>query len=72
MNSLFRLHIDPGEGIGARGGDEGLGRVEGHVIDGLLTLLPVSGDLLNARFTVKVPEPQGAVVTWGRQARIKG
>lgn len=61
----FHLQIDPGEGVGAGGGDEGLGRVEGHVVDGLFALLPVSGDFLNARFTVQVPETQGAVVTWG-------
>ena len=58
-----RLHVDPGEGVGAGGGDEGLGGMEGHVIDGLLALLPVSCDLLNARFTVEVPKTQRAVVT---------
>lgn len=57
------LHVDPGEGIGPGRGDEGLGRVEGYVIDGLFTLLPVSGDLLNACLTFQVPEAQGAVVT---------
>lgn len=59
----FHLQIDPGEGVGAGRGDEGLGRVEGHIVDGLFALLPVSGDFLNARFTVQVPETQGAVVT---------
>lgn len=60
-----RLHVDPGEGVGAGGGDVGLGGVEGHVVDGLLALLAVGRDLLDARLAVQVPQAQGAVVTWG-------
>lgn len=58
-----RLDVDPGEGVSSGGGDVGLGGVEGHVVDGLLALLTVSRDLLNACFTVEVPQTQGAVVT---------
>lgn len=57
------LHVDPGEGVGASGGDVGLGGVEGDVVDGLLALLPVGGDLLDAGFAVQVPQTQRAVVT---------
>lgn len=59
------LYVDSGQGVGSGRGDVGFGRVKGHVIDGLFALLTVSRDLLHARFTVQVPEPQGAVVTWG-------
>lgn len=57
------LDVDPGQGVGSGRGDEGLGRVEGHVVDGLFALLPVGRDLLDAGLTVQVPETQRAVVT---------
>lgn len=45
--------------------------MEGHVVNGLLALLPVSCDLLNTSFTVKVPQTQGAVVTWGGGDKVR-
>lgn len=66
------LHVDPGESVGSSRGDEGLGRVEGHVVNGLFALLTVSRDLLDAGFTVQVPQTQGAVVTWGGGGEVPG
>lgn len=40
---------DFGKCICAGAGNEGLGRVEGHVMNGLIMLLPVGSDLLHAR-----------------------
>lgn len=57
------LDVDPGEGVGAGRGNVRLGGVEGHVVDGLLALLTVSRDFLDAGLTVQVPQTQGAVVT---------
>lgn len=45
--------------------------MEGHVVNGLLALLPVSCDLLNTSFAVEVPQTQGAVVTWGGGAKVR-
>lgn len=42
--------------ICARAGNEGLGGVEGHVVNGLIVLLPVSRDLLHARPVVQHPQ----------------
>lgn len=47
---------DLGERVCAGTGDEGLGRVEGHVVDGLVVLLPMSRDLLHARPVVQHPQ----------------
>lgn len=66
VSSAGGLHIDPGEGICTCGGNVGLGGVEGHVVNGLLTFLPVSRDLLYARLTIQVPQTQRTVVTCGR------
>lgn len=57
------LDVDPGEGVGSGGSNVGLRGVESHIVDGFLALLAVSCDLLNARFTVEVPQTQRAVVT---------
>lgn len=46
-------------------GDVAFRGVERHVVDGLLKLLPVSRELLDAGFTLQVPETDGAVVTCG-------
>src|SRR4029434_296573 len=46
-------------------GDVGLGRVEGHVVDALVRLLPVGGDLLHARLAVQVPQAHLTVMAWG-------
>lgn len=51
-----------GKCIGAGAGNEGLGRVEGHVMNGLIVLLPVSCDLLHARPVVQHPQAHRAVV----------
>lgn len=52
-----------GEGVGAGAADVALGGVERHVVDRLLELLAVGGELLDARFTLHVPQADGAVVT---------
>lgn len=54
---------DLGEGIRTGAGDVAFGRVEGHVVDGLVKLLPVGSELLDARFTLQVPQTNGAVMT---------
>lgn len=46
---------DFGKCICAGAGNEGLGRVEGHVMNGLIMLLPVGSDLLHARPVVQHP-----------------
>lgn len=53
---------DLGQGVGASTGNEGLARVAGDSVDGLLVLLAVGRDLLNARFIVQAPQSQGAVM----------
>lgn len=53
---------DLGKCICAGAGDEGLRGVEGHVMDGLVVLLPVSRDLLHARPVVQHPQAHRAVV----------
>lgn len=51
-----------GKCICASAGDEGLGRVEGHIMNGLVVLLPVGRDLLHARPVVQHPQAHRAVV----------
>ncbi len=51
-----------GKCIGAGAGNEGLGRVEGHIMNGLIVLLPVGRDLLHARPVVQHPQAHRAVV----------
>ena len=58
------LDVDAGQGVCAGRGDEGPAGVEGHVVDGLLALLPVGCDLLDARLAVNAPQAHRAVVTW--------
>lgn len=53
---------DLGKCIGAGAGDEGLRRVEGDIVDGLIVLLPVRRDLLHARPVVQHPQAHRAVV----------
>jgi len=43
--------------------------VEGHVVDGLVVLLPVRRDLLHARPVVQHPQAHRAVVACGGQQR---
>lgn len=50
------LHKDFGECVCPGAGDEGLGRVEGHVVYALVRLLPMGRDLLHARLAVQVPQ----------------
>lgn len=60
----FRSYEDLGERVGPGAADVALGGVERHVVDRLLKLLAVGGELLDARFTLHVPQTDGAVVTW--------
>lgn len=58
---------DLGKCICAGAGDEWLGRVEGHIMNGLVVLLPVGRDLLHARPVVQHPQAHRAVVACGGQ-----
>lgn len=53
-----------GESVCPGAGDVAFRRVERHVVDGLLELLPVGGELLDAGFTLQVPQADGGVVAW--------
>lgn len=53
---------DLGKCICASAGNEGLGGVEGHIVNGLIVLLPVGRDLLHARPVVQHPQAHRAVV----------
>lgn len=57
------------ESVGPGAGDVALRRVERHVVDGFLELLPVSRELLDAGFTLQVPQADGAVVTCSEEER---
>lgn len=58
-----RSYEDFGEGVGSSAADVALGGVERHVVDGLVRLLPVSRELLDARLALHVPQTHRAVVT---------
>lgn len=60
---------DPGERVGPGAADIALGGVERHVVDGLFELLAVSGELLDARLALHVPQTDGAVVTWWEEPK---
>lgn len=62
---------DLGECICASTGNERLGRVEGHVMNGLVVLFPVGRDLLHARPVVQHPQTDRAVVACSGQ-RVGG
>lgn len=55
-------HKNLGKCVCAGAGDEGLGRVEGHVVNGLVVLLPVGSDFLHTRPVVQHPKTHRAVV----------
>ena len=61
---------DLGESVGTPAGNVRLGGVEGNVIYRLVKLLAMWRDFLDARFTVKVPESDGAVMTWDENTKI--
>lgn len=61
-----------GESVSPGAGDVAFRRVERHVMDWLLKLLPVGSELLDAGLTLKVPQPDGTVVTCGGQGALKG
>lgn len=42
-----------------------------HVVDGLVELLAVGRELLDARLALEVPEADGAVVTWETRRNIQ-
>ena len=52
-----------GQGVGPGAGYVAFGGVERHVVDGLLELLPVRRELLDAGLALQVPQTDGAVVT---------
>lgn len=60
-------HKNLGKCVCAGAGDEGLRGVEGHVVNGLVVLLPVGGDFLHARPVVQHPQAHRAVVAWRRK-----
>lgn len=55
---------DLGERVSPGAADVALGWVERHVVDGLLELLAVGGELLDARLALHVPQTDRAVVAW--------
>lgn len=57
-----RSYEDLGERVGPGAADVALGGVERHVMDGLLRLLAVGGELLDAGLALHVPQTDGAVV----------
>lgn len=67
--STRRSYEDLSESVGPGAADVALGRVERHVVDGLLALLAVSRELLHARLALQIPQADGAVVTWGREQK---
>lgn len=58
----YTLNEDFGKAVGAGTGDVRPRRVEGHVQNAFIELLPVCGDLLNTRLVVQVPQPDATVV----------
>lgn len=59
----LRSYEDLGERVGAGAADVALGWVERHVVDRLLELLAVGGELLDARLALHVPQTDRTVVT---------
>lgn len=59
----IRSYENLGERVGSAAANVALGGVERHVVDGLLTLLAVSRELLHACLALQVPQTDGAVVT---------
>lgn len=62
------LDEDLGECICASAGNEGLGRMEGHVVNGFVVFLPVGCDLLHARPVIQHPQAHWAIVACRRQS----
>lgn len=60
----FRSYEDLSQRVGPGAADVALGWVERHVVDRLLELLAVGGELLDARLALHVPQTDRAVVTW--------
>lgn len=56
QNGAVLSHKDLGECICPSAGNEGLGRVEGHVMNSLIMLLPVGGDLLHTSPVFQHPQ----------------
>lgn len=70
--AAFRSYEDLGKRVGPGAADVALGGVERDVVDRLFELLAVSGELLDARLALHVPETDGAVVTWKRERDQRG
>ncbi len=64
LQTSFRSYEDLSERVGPGAADVALGGVERHVVDRLLELLAVGGELLDARLDLHVPQTDRAVVTW--------
>lgn len=58
----MRSYEDLGERVGPGAADVALGGVERHVVDGLVRLLAVRCEFLDARLALHVPQADGAVV----------
>lgn len=61
-----------GESICTGASDVAFRRMKRHVVDRFLELLSVSCELLDAGFTLQVPQTDGAVVTCGEDDELKG
>ena len=59
----FRSYKDLSERVGPGAADVAFGGMERHIVDGLLELLAVCGELLDAGLTLHVPQTDRAVVT---------
>ena len=64
------LDVDFCDGVGASTRKERLRRVNSHVVDRLVKLFPMHGQLLDAGLRLDVPQPHRTVVAW-QQNRSK-
>lgn len=57
---------DLGKGVSSSTGNEGLWRVESHIMDGLIMLFPMGCDFLHTCVIIQQPQSNWAIMTWGR------
>ncbi|MEQ2301194.1 hypothetical protein AMECASPLE_033398 [Ameca splendens] len=62
---------DLGECVSSGAADVAFSWVECHIVDGLVKLLSVGGELLDAGLTLHVPQTDGAVMTWRGKEPIR-